>query len=75
MAVSTPSPGTENSAVAVEPSITEMEVGLKVIPVMVVVLHGLETSIVIETSVGEKLVVEPCPWPEPTVIVLVRLTL
>ena len=61
MAVSTPSPGTENSAVAVAPSATVIEVGLKVIPVIVVVLQGLETSIVIETSLGVKLVVEPCP--------------
>ena len=59
MAVSTPSPGTENSEVAVAPSATLMEVGLKVIPVMVVVLHGFETSIVIDTPAGVKLVVEP----------------
>ena len=59
MAVSTPSPGIANSAVAVAPSTTVIDVGLKVIPVIVVVLHGLETSIVIETSAGEKLVVAP----------------
>ena len=48
---------------------------MKVIPEMVVVLHGFTTSIVIEVAVGEKLVVAPCPWPELTVIVLAMSTL
>ena len=58
-AVSTPSPGISNSAVAVDPSYTEIVVGLKVIPVIVVVLHGFETSIVIDVAVGVNDVVAP----------------
>ena len=54
---------------AVEPSETEIDDGLKVRPVMVVVLHGLLTSIVIEEAVGEKDVVEPWPYPLPIAIV------
>ena len=57
--VSTPSPGIEYSEVAVEPSVTVIEDGLKVIPVMVVVKHGLEAVIVIEDAVGVNEVVEP----------------
>ena len=63
LAVSTPSPGMSNSAVAVEPSKTEIVVGSNVMPVIVVVLHGLLTSIVIEEAVGEKDVVDPWPCP------------
>ena len=57
--VSTVSPGTENSEVAVEPSCTVIEVGLKVIPVIVAEVHGLLTVIVREVAVGEKEVVAP----------------
>ena len=74
LAVSTPSPGISNSAVAVEPSETVIVVGSNVIPVMVVVLHGLLTSIVIEEAVGEKDVVEPWPCPLVTVIVFASET-
>ena len=71
-AVSTPSPGIENVAVAVEPSYTEIEVGSKVIPVIVVAKQGLVTSTVMETSEGENEVED---WPEEvTVMVLVRAT-
>lgn len=42
-AVSTASPGTVNSAVAVEPSVTVIEVGSKVIVLTVVVGHGFVT--------------------------------
>ena len=52
--MSTPSPGMSNSAVAVEPSETVIVVGSNVIPVMVVVLHGLAALIVIEEVAGEK---------------------
>ena len=70
LAVSTPSPGISNSAVAVDPSDTVIVVGLKTIDDIVVVLQGLLTSIVIEVAVGEKEVVEPWPWPLSIVMVL-----
>ena len=70
LAVSTPSPGISNSAVAVEPSATVIVVGLKTIVEIVVVLQGLLTSIVIEVAVGEKEVVAPWPWPLSIEIVL-----
>ena len=59
--VSTASVGTVNSEVAVEPSVTEIELGLKVIEPNEVVLQGLVTSIVMVTSLGENEVVAPCP--------------
>ena len=61
LAVSTESPGTENSEVPVEPSYTVNVVGLKVIPVIVADVQGFETSIVIDVAVGVNEVVEP--WP------------
>ena len=42
-AVSTASDGTTNSAVAVKPSVTEIEVGLKVIWLTAVLVHGFPT--------------------------------
>ena len=59
LAVSTPSPGISNSAVAVDPSATEIVVGLKTIDEIVVVLQGLLTSIVIVVADGENDVVAP----------------
>ena len=46
----TPSVGTVNSAVAVEPSVTVIEDGLKVMPAIVVVLHALTTVTLREAS-------------------------
>ena len=50
-----------NSDVPVCPSKTASVVGLNVIVPTVVVLQGLETSMVMETSVGLNTVV--APWP------------
>ena len=70
-AVSTPSVGITNSEVAVEPFVTVIEVGLKVMDETVVDGHGLLTVRVYEVAVGEKLVVD---WPESvTVMVFARL--
>ena len=57
--VSTVSVGTVNSAVAVDPSVTVIVVGLNVIAVTVAAKHGFDTSIVIETALGVNEVVEP----------------
>ena len=74
LAVSTPSPGMSNSAVAVAPSNTEIVVGLNVMLSIVVVLHGLVTSMVREVAVGVNTVVEPYPWLPAIVSVGVRVT-
>ena len=57
--MSTVSVGTVNSEVAVDPSVTVIEEGLNVIALTVAVTHGLDTSIVIATSLGVNEVVEP----------------
>ena len=59
LAVSTPSPGTVNSDVAVEPSVTVIVVGSNVIPVIVVEVHGLVTVMSKEVAVGVNSVVAP----------------
>ena len=48
-----------NSLVAVVPTASVIEDGSKVIPPTVVVLQGLETSMVIEVAVGVNTVVAP----------------
>ena len=67
--MSTVSPGMTNSDVAVEPSVTVIEVGLKVIPVIVAEGQGFDTVIVTDVAVGVKEVVAPWPWPLSIVMV------
>ena len=57
--VSTPSPGTANSDVAVEPSATVIEAGEKVGSLIVVLVQGFDTVISNEVAVGVNTVVEP----------------
>lgn len=61
LAESTVSPGTTNSEVAVEPSVTVIEVGSNVMPEMVAPGQGFDTVIVIDVAEGENEVV--APWP------------
>jgi len=62
LAVSTVSPGTGNSAVAVAPSTTLIALGVKVMLEMVALLHGLPTAMVTGTSFGVKSTVLPWSW-------------
>ena len=75
LAVSIPSPGLSDSAVVVvEPSETDVVLGSNVMPVMVVVLHGLLRLTVVEEAVGKKDVFEPWTYPSLRVIVFARET-
>ena len=73
--MSIPLPGLSDSAVVVvEPSETDVVLGSNVMPVMVVVLHGLLRMTVVEEAVGKKDVFEPWTCPLPRVIVFASET-
>ena len=59
--MSTPSPGIEKVEEPEEPSNTDNVAGLNVIPVIVVVRQGFETTIEKDTFSGENEVVAPYP--------------